>query len=284
MIKILKILQLIIIVSRPILWLATILLFLIGFNYGKGVFDYTVILQLFGFTLPGCLMLFGLNDIFDYPSDLINPRKQSKFDKVLQPEYHSLILILAFFGGFYLFLTSLLVNNNENLFLVLCILFLGFAYSVPPLRFKTKPFLEILTNILGIVLVFVIGYSHTNSVLILFQTLNPKIWLTIIFCLAGTAVFAFLVDFDSDKAVGDHNLVTLLGKKTSLTLLNFLYLISVLLILDKTVILIGVFSIWLLTLSLWFFWEEKIWQKLYHLHLFIIILTLFVFLILKIRN
>lgn len=272
-----KILKLIVVASRPIFWLASCFLFLIGFFYGSGSFDYAVFLQLFGFSFPGCFAIFAINDIFDYPSDFINPRKQNKnsFNQTLETKYHPLFFKLALFGAFFLILTSLFVQNPENFFLIVLILFLGFAYSIPPLRFKTRPFLEILTNVLGLILVFVIGYSHTNSVLQLFKSFELKIWLTMIFSLIGTTVFAFLADYEADKKVGDYNLIIFLGKKKSLFLLNLMYFLCIFLLLNKTIILVGIILLWLLTLPLWFFLEnEKLVQKFYHLHIFVIFSTL----------
>jgi 4-hydroxybenzoate polyprenyltransferase len=159
-----KHLKIIITTSRPAFWIVTFLLFIIGFIYGKGVFDWKVGLQLFGVTFPGCLMTFGVNDIFDYPSDLINPRKKTIFNKVLPPQDHFLIFTLVLISAIYLIFTSILTKNSENLFLMLFLLFLCFAYSAPPLRFKNRPFLEIFTNVVSVILVFIIGYSHTNPV------------------------------------------------------------------------------------------------------------------------
>jgi 1,4-dihydroxy-2-naphthoate octaprenyltransferase len=99
--------------------------------------------------------------------------------------------------------------------------------------------------------------------------------------LVATTIFAFLVDFESDKQTGDKNLIIILGKKTSLFLLNFIYLVLSFLVWDRKIIFVGIFVIWFLTLFLWKFKSVQIWQKLYHLHLFIIILILSIFLILK---
>jgi 4-hydroxybenzoate polyprenyltransferase len=277
----LKTLKVIINASRPVFWFPSALFFLVGFVYGKGIFDWKVGLQLFGFTFPGCLMAFGLNDIFDYSSDVHNPRKKTSFNKVLEPEYHFLIAILALINSIFLILTSLLIQNSENLFLMVWLLFLCFAYSVPPLRFKTRPFLEIFTDVFSMLLVLIIGYSHTNSVSRLFSSLDPKVWLIMILWLIATIIFAFLADFEADQKAGDKNIIILLGKKTSLILLNLLYLSCLILSFDRIIIFVGIFILFLMSISLWKFKSVQIWQKLYHLHLFICILIVLAYLLFK---
>jgi len=82
-------------VSRPPLWIALPLVFSMGLAYGRRgladpAFAWTplMILQLFLLSFPFCLFTFGLNDIYDWKSDAINPRKTGMEGKVLSPEYH----------------------------------------------------------------------------------------------------------------------------------------------------------------------------------------------------
>lgn len=71
-------------ISRPPLWPALPLVFCLGLAYGKdGLgnphfrWNALMVLQMVWLSFPVCLYTFGINDIFDFASDMLNPRKNS---------------------------------------------------------------------------------------------------------------------------------------------------------------------------------------------------------------
>ena len=85
-------------VSRPPLWIALPLVFCLGLAYGKHgltdpIFHFSplMILQMLMLSFPICLFTFGINDVYDYKSDKINPRKQGIEGTILSDEHHRLV-------------------------------------------------------------------------------------------------------------------------------------------------------------------------------------------------
>jgi 4-hydroxybenzoate polyprenyltransferase len=90
--------------------------------------------------------MYGINDVFDYESDLRNPRKGGVEGALLEPRRHRATLIAS--GVLALpFVVYLVVVGNPVSWIVLAIsLFAVVAYSVPGLRFKERPFLDSITS------------------------------------------------------------------------------------------------------------------------------------------
>ncbi len=90
--------------------------------------------------------MYGINDVFDYESDLRNPRKGGVEGAVLDPRYHRPILI-AVVAVNVPFLVALVLLGGPASWLVLAIsVFAVVAYSAPGLRFKERPVLDSITS------------------------------------------------------------------------------------------------------------------------------------------
>lgn len=109
-------------------------------------FDLAAIPILLWLTLPFNLLIYGVNDIFDQETDALNPRKGSIEGARIEPREVRLIAWavaasnLPFLVYFVVALPPLAV--------ALMLLYTGVFvfYSAPPLRFKTRPFLDSLSN------------------------------------------------------------------------------------------------------------------------------------------
>ncbi len=97
------------------------------------------------------LAMYGINDVFDYESDLRNPRKGGVEGALLDKSVHRTTLWAVVVTNVP-FLVALVVlgalsGNGPWSWLVLAIsVFAVIAYSAPGLRFKEKPFLDSLTS------------------------------------------------------------------------------------------------------------------------------------------
>lgn len=97
--------------ARPLLWLNTAVLWVLALlvleqppTWGDG-------LMIFYFTLPFNLWLHGINDVYDYASDLLNERKGSDEGALLHAALHAPMLKVTLawnlpFWGVALFLGS----------------------------------------------------------------------------------------------------------------------------------------------------------------------------------
>ncbi|MDY7082546.1 MAG: prenyltransferase, partial [Halobacteria archaeon] len=137
--------------SRPRFWLYLAGPVLVGLAYGASTVGellspLPVALFVF-FLLPANIMLYGINDIFDASIDEYNPKKDEKEvrfdgDRVIT----AVIGVCTVLGLGFVPLLPL-----EGAVWLAVFYFLSVEYSAPPLRFKTKPVLDSLSNGLYIV-------------------------------------------------------------------------------------------------------------------------------------
>lgn len=137
-------------ISRPRFWLYLAGPFAIGVLAAAPAFSALIRLDLllffFYFLFPANLLIYGVNDIFDFETDRLNPKKQG-YETAVSPEVHrrlSFAILLANLP--FLFFLPLIPRGAIIAFLLF--LFLGVFYSAPPIRAKARPFLDSLFNIL----------------------------------------------------------------------------------------------------------------------------------------
>ncbi len=133
-------------ISRPVLWINTVGPAVVGVWLAGHLWQWAALPVLLWLTLPFNLLIYGTNDVFDQETDAQNPRKGTLEGARIQPEevrpiwLAVLLANLPFLAYFLLFLPL-----SATLWMLLyASLFLG--YSVPPLRFKARPYLDSLSN------------------------------------------------------------------------------------------------------------------------------------------
>jgi lycopene elongase/hydratase (dihydrobisanhydrobacterioruberin-forming) len=168
------------------------------------------------FTLPANLLIYGINDIFDWETDVKNAKKQG-YEAVLPPDERPRLwrylvvtqlpfLILAYF-----------LPLGAQLAL-LGFVFLSVFYSAPPIRAKSKPFLDASFNFLyvcpGIVGYLLLG-TRSLSVLTL---LAGWCWVM------AMQLYSAVPDITADRQSETPTTATVLGPMPSLSLCLALYL------------------------------------------------------------
>jgi 4-hydroxybenzoate polyprenyltransferase len=73
--------------SRPLSWVNTAFPFAAAYVLTAGV-DVTLVIGTLYFLIPYNLAMYGINDVFDYESDLRNPRKGGVEGALLDPRMH----------------------------------------------------------------------------------------------------------------------------------------------------------------------------------------------------
>lgn len=81
--------------SRPVSWINTAYPFAAAMLLTTREIDWVLIVGTFYFLIPYNLAMYGINDVFDYESDLKNPRKGGMEGALLQPRLHRPMLWLA---------------------------------------------------------------------------------------------------------------------------------------------------------------------------------------------
>jgi len=214
-------LQILISASRfPAGWCLAPILFGIGLIHSRsipkgGLKLLLCIAELGCLTFPLATIVFGLNDVYDYDSDSINPRKLEKGLEggVLSLNHHPLVLSTALVSsGVIIFITSL-SRNLYHFQTAILFLFTAWQYSAPPLRFKEVPVIDSLSNGLIVFLAWLMGYTFGGGKIYPM----PPMGLTMSACCAGVHALGAVIDYDWDKLSKTTTIATALGQRLAAT-------------------------------------------------------------------
>mgnify|MGYP000432118589 FL=1 len=208
--------------SRPISWVNTAYPFAAAYLMVTRTIDLTLILGTLFFLIPYNLLMYGINDVFDYESDLRNPRKGGIEGALLPKEIHRTIIWTAILScvPFVIYLVAV-GNLNSSLWLALFI-FTVIAYSVKHLRFKEKPVLDSITSASHFVGPMIFALALTNQ-----DLSNPKILAIIMaFSLWGMASHAFgaVQDVKADREGNISSIATYFGARNTTRVALVMYL------------------------------------------------------------
>jgi 4-hydroxybenzoate polyprenyltransferase len=133
-------------ISRPVLWINTLGPATVGMWLTGDLFVWGALPVLLWLTLPFNLLIYGVNDVFDQETDAKNPRKGSvEGARIDRTEVRPVVLGVVFTNAPFLIYSLLFVPLSAVAWMLLyALLFVG--YSVPPARFKARPYLDSLSN------------------------------------------------------------------------------------------------------------------------------------------
>ena len=138
-------LRTLVISSRPLSWVNTAFPFGAAYVLTAGV-DLTLVIGAIYFLIPYNLAMYGINDVFDYESDMRNPRKGGVEGAVLDRSMHRPTLIAVAVTNLPFLAYLIVVGSPSSWFALVVSIFAVIAYSAKGLRFKEKPFLDSLTS------------------------------------------------------------------------------------------------------------------------------------------
>ena len=196
--------------SRPISWVNTAFPFASAYLLTTGVIDWLWLVGTIFFLIPYNLAMYGINDVFDYESDLLNPRKGGAEGALVERSRHRGILIACLVATVP-FLVVLGISGSWEANLVMLVSMLAvLAYSAPKLRFKERPFVDSLTSSTHFVSPAVYGMVLAGA-----QFNAPLLALLLAFFLWGMASHAFgaVQDIVPDRAASLGSIGTVLGAK-----------------------------------------------------------------------
>lgn len=200
------------IVSRPYWWVNTAAPFVVGALLARHDFNLTLLIGTVYFLIPYNLLMYGVNDIFDYESDIRNPRKSGSVDgavlaRIKHPALRRAILISNLPFLVYLVLAG---NTESNVFLLMMI-YMVLAYSVSGLRYKEIPVIDSLTSAFHYASPFIFA---------LFLYESPNLWApafaAFYFWVVGNHAFGAIRDIGPDRAAGIKSIATRLGAAKTL--------------------------------------------------------------------
>lgn len=132
--------------SRPVSWINTAFPFAAAYLLTTRQVDATLVVGTLFFLIPYNLAMYGINDVFDYESDLRNPRKGGAHGAVLDRRMHRVTLWAAAIAcaPFLVFLVA--VGHPLSWIVLAASMFFVVFYSAPPLRLKEVPFADSATS------------------------------------------------------------------------------------------------------------------------------------------
>ncbi len=137
--------------SRPVSWINTAYPFAAGYLMTEGRVDALFVVGTLFFLVPYNLLMYGVNDVFDYESDLLNPRKGGIEGDVIRDRerarrVHRGIILASVLTVAPMMTWLVFVGTPVAALVLVLVVFAVVAYSAPRLRFKERPFLDSLTS------------------------------------------------------------------------------------------------------------------------------------------
>ncbi|GHS87495.1 prenyltransferase [Actinomycetota bacterium] len=215
--------------SRPFSWVNTAYPFAAGYVVATGGrVDAALVVGTLFFLGPYNLLMYGVNDVFDYASDLRNPRKGGIEGGLVAPEQARAVhrrILLACGWTTAPFLAWLLWTGSLAAGVVLLlVVFAVIGYSAPGLRFKERPVLDSFTSA-----VHFVGPLLYALVLVGADLGSRLVWPVLVAFLAwGMASHAFgaVQDVRADREGGIASVATALGAHPTVVAATGLYVLA----------------------------------------------------------
>ena len=208
--------------SRPVSWINTAFPFAATYVFFTGRYDLILVVGTLFFLIPYNLLMYGINDVFDYESDLRNPRKGGIEGALLDKSLHRLTIWSSVLSCVPFVIYLLVVGNAASGAMLLFAVFTVLAYSVKGLRFKEKPFLDSITSASHFVNPMLFA-----ALLVGHNLLEPGLWQSIVaFAFWGMASHAFgaVQDVKADREGGISSIATVIGARRTTRFAFALYL------------------------------------------------------------
>ena len=212
--------------SRPVSWINTAFPFAAGYLVLTHALDARLVVGSLFFLIPYNLLMYGINDVFDYESDLANPRKGGIEGDVVRDRFEARRVHRAIIWSSVItvvpFMTWLLTQGSMTARVTLVLVVAGvLAYSVPVLRFKERPFIDSLTSAMHFVgpLLYAIVLTGTP---LTSRDVWP-IWVAFIAWGMASHAFGAVQDVKADRAGGIRSVATVIGARSTVWLALALY-------------------------------------------------------------
>jgi 4-hydroxybenzoate polyprenyltransferase len=214
--------------SRPLSWVNTAYPFGAAYLLAGGGVDALFVVGALFFLVPYNLAMYGINDVFDYASDAVNPRKGGSEGALLPPRAHRGVLVAAVASCLPFVVVLVALGSPASWAVLAMSLFAVAAYSVPGLRFKEVPVLDSITS-----------STHFTSPAVYGLVAAGGAWdaraviALVAFFLWGMASHAFgaVQDVVPDRAGGIRSIATVLGAAWTVRLSIALWAVAGLLVL-----------------------------------------------------
>jgi len=209
--------------SRPVSWINTAYPFGAAYLLTTREVDWVLVVGFVYFLIPYNLAMYGINDVFDYASDLANPRKGGIEGAVLSPRMHRTTLWAAALTNIPFLVVLFVVGSPASWAWLAVSVFAVIAYSAPGLRFKERPFLDSITSSTHFVSPALVGLTLAGA------QFTPSLVVALVaFFLWGMAAHAFgaVQDVVPDREAGIRSIATVIGARATVRFSLVLWLLA----------------------------------------------------------
>jgi len=168
------------------------------------------------FLLPANLLIYGVNDIFDYETDRLNAKKVEYEALVAPAEHRGLIEWIALLTA--PFLVLLVSAPQEAVFSFLAFLLFAVFYSAGPIRAKTTPFLDCLISSSIYITPAVFGFHLAGG-----EGVEPMVLIAGYAWGSAMHAYSAVPDIEADRRSGTATVATFLGRTATLLFCAALY-------------------------------------------------------------
>ena len=168
-------------------------------------------------------LTFSMNNYYDADSDRINPRRKN-INAIASGKITKKTSILLNLVFILITLVVTILYKFEVFLFCIFLMFLGLTYSVPPIRLKGRPGLDVIWHFFGFFLIVIYGSFVAGNVELIswLIAISLGVWSSI------AQVGNHIEDYHPDKSSGTKTFAVWIGldkAKTSILILTILHLI-----------------------------------------------------------
>jgi 4-hydroxybenzoate polyprenyltransferase len=217
-------------ISRPRFWLYEAATFglvgAVGAMQGLSFFtQWHYWIFAFYFLIPANILIYGVNDMFDYETDKLNPKKGT-YEELVTPEKNRMLWVWIGLTNIpFLFFVP---SARETMLSFIIFLFFAFFYSAPPIRAKARPVIDSLFSAGHYVATGVFGYYLAGG-----------IGFPVIGVIAGVSwavamhAYSAVPDIQADIAAKLKTIAIIIGAKRTIYFCWFLYVLAAYLVFES---------------------------------------------------
>ena len=209
--------------SRPLSWVNTAFPFGLTYYLYVAEFDALFVVGTLFFLIPYNVLMYGINDVFDYESDLRNPRKGGVEGALLGPELHRPMVLLSALLPLPFLVPLILWGSLLSTGVLALALFFVVAYSAKNFRFKEIPFVDSVTSSLHFVMPAVFAMALVGAEL---TGLSLTLLASFFFWGMASHAFGAVQDVVADREAGVGSIATAIGAKGTVRFAVVLYLVA----------------------------------------------------------
>lgn len=212
--------------SRPLSWINTAYPFAVAYWLLTHTIDWYLIVGTLFFLGPYNLLMYGINDVFDYESDAKNPRKGGVEGALVAQSHHRVIIL---FTPWLVIPPALALGLGADLVTSVVLattLFLVVAYSAPRLRFKEVPFLDSVTSASHFVGPAAVGVLAASARYGVYSNSAPVLLGAFFAWSMASHAFGAVQDIEPDRRANLRSLATVIGGRYTVRFSVVFYVLS----------------------------------------------------------